>query len=300
MFQILSECSMGHLNADGLKISVVIITCERPDYLKSSLESVFSQVVDPFEVIVVDDCSVANYQDVLDQFHEKSFKYQRLNQRSGANTARNTGVALSSGDIVAFLDDDDIWLDNFLAAHSKCYSKDNSIGAVICGHRILGNESKVNVNPLTLITADELRHGNRFSGMSGFSAKREILTECPFDINLKNGQDWDLFVRLIQNNIKFVNIPQGLFLYRLATPGGITAKAKKMVVADIEPRLLSAQKHRVWLGEKSYKKRVAEQVLSFLPLKKNKLSWIKKSIELVGLNATIRSLMQQVIRKLTK
>ena len=291
---------MAYLNINRPKISVVIITCERPDYLKLSLESVFKQAVAPFEVIIVDDCSAADYQPVLDQFSEKIFVYHRLECRSGANAARNKGVALSSGDIVAFSDDDDIWLDNFLAEHSKCYLADDNIGAVICGHRILGNESKVNVNPLTLITADELRHGNRFSGMSGFSANREILTEYPFDVDLKNGQDWDLFVRLIQNYIKFVNIPKALFLYRLATPGGISTNAKKMVVADIESRLLSAQKHRDWLGEKYYKKRVAEQVLSFLPLRKNKISWIRKSIELVGFNATFIYLMHQVKRKLTK
>lgn len=288
---------MSKLNA---KLSVVIITCERPDFLKSSLESVFKQALKPCEVIVIDDCSTANYKPVLDQFSDKTFVYHRLQRRAGANAARNKGVELSNGDFIAFLDDDDIWLEDFLEEHSNVYLADNNVGAIICGHRILGCETKVNINPLCIVTAEELRHGNRFSGMSGFSAKRELMTEYPFDINLKNGQDWDLFVRLIQNDIKFINIPKALFLYRLATPDGITAKVKKMIVDDIEPRLLSAQKHRDWLGEKYYKKRVAEQVLSFLPLKKNKLSWINKSIRLVGLNATLISLMHQIKRKLTK
>ncbi|MDP5030489.1 glycosyltransferase family 2 protein [Paraglaciecola sp.] len=291
---------MEHSICNKLKFSVVIITCERPDFLKSSLESVFKQALQPCDVIVVDDCSVADYKPVLEQFRDREFVYHRLQCRSGANAARNKGVELSKGDLVAFLDDDDIWHENFLEEHLNAYSTDNNVGAIICGHRILGCEAKVNINPLYLVTAEELRHGNRFSGMSGFSAKRQLLSEHPFDIDLKNGQDWDLFVRLIQADIKFVNIPKALFLYRLATPGGITAKAKKMVVDDIEPRLLSAKKHRDWLGEKYYKKRVAEQVLSFLPLKKNKLSWINKSIRLVGLKATLISLIHQIKRKLTK
>ncbi|MBN24191.1 MAG: glycosyl transferase [Alteromonadaceae bacterium] len=282
---------------DALNISVVIITCERPDYLKTALQSVFEQRLKPYEVIVVNDCSDADYEPVLDVFAHEQINYRRLPQRSGANTARNTGVNMSAGDVVAFLDDDDIWLDNFLSAHQQTYLEDSTIGALICGYKVMGNERKQVINQLTTITADELRLGNRFSGMSGFSAKRSILKSHPFDNELKNGQDWDLFVRIIQSNIRFINIKQALFLYRLQTPDGITAKAKKMSVADVEPRLQSAFKHRVWLGEKYYKKRVAEQVLGFLPNKTSKLSWIKKCIELVGFSFTMKTLFLQFKNK---
>tara|TARA_R110001592_G_scaffold332200_2_gene615450 strand:+ start:5100 stop:6005 length:906 start_codon:yes stop_codon:yes gene_type:complete len=281
-----------------LNVSVVIITCERPDYLKTALQSVFEQTVKPFEVIVVDDCSDADYEMVLGTFAHEQINYRRLPQRSGANTARNTGVEMSSGDIVAFLDDDDIWLDNFVFTHQQSYQEDSAIGALICGYKVMDNEHKQVINSQTIITADELRLGNRFSGMSGFSAKRIVLTAHPFDPALKNGQDWDLFVRLIQSNIKFINIRNALFLYRLQTPDGITAKAKRMAVSDVEPRLQSAFKHKTWLGEKYYKKRVAEQVLGFLPNKTNKLGWIKKSIELVGFTFTLKTLFQQMKNKL--
>jgi glycosyltransferase involved in cell wall biosynthesis len=283
---------------EALNISVVIITCERPDYLKTALQSVFGQTVKPFEVIVVDDCSDADYEPVLDVFAHEQINYRRLPQRSGANTARNTGVDMSSGDVVAFLDDDDVWLDNFVLTHQQAYQDDSAIGALICGYKVMDNESKQVVNHQEIITGDELRLGNRFSGMSGFSAKRIVLMAHPFDPALKNGQDWDLFVRLIQSNIKFINIRQALFLYRLQTPDGITAKAKKMVVSEVEPRLQSAFKHRAWLGEKYFKKRVAEQVLGFLPNKTNKLGWIRKSIELIGIYATFKTLFLQTKNKI--
>tara|TARA_R110001583_G_scaffold73469_1_gene204400 strand:+ start:220 stop:1128 length:909 start_codon:yes stop_codon:yes gene_type:complete len=283
-----------------LNISVVIITCERPDYLKTALQSVFEQTVKPFEVIVVDDCSDSDYELVLGAFAHEQINYRRLPQRSGANTARNTGVDMSSGDVVAFLDDDDVWLDNFVFTHQQSYQKDSAIGALICGYKVMDNEHKHVINRQTVITADELRLGNRFSGMSGFSAKRLVLTAHPFDPALKNGQDWDLFVRLIQSNIKFVNIRQALFLYRLQTPDGITAKAKKMAVADVEPRLQSAFKHRAWLGEKYYKQRLVKQILSFFLYKKNKMGWISKSIAYVGFVNTIKELINQIYSKLKK
>lgn len=281
-----------------MKISVVIITCERPDYLRSSLQSVFEQSQKPYEVIVVNDCSEADYSDVLAMYSEHDINYVLLPVRSGANVARNTGVELASGDVIAFLDDDDIWLSDFLVSHQQQYLSSESIGAVICGHRIMESDNKININKQYEVTADELRHGNRFSGMSGFSAKTLVLREHAFDSQLKNGQDWDLFVRLIQHEVCFVNVQKALFLYREGTPGGITAKVKKMKVEDVTPRLQSAIKHRDWLGEAFYKKRVAEQILSFLPSKNNKLGWINKSIEQVGMTATIKTLANQVLRKI--
>jgi GalNAc5-diNAcBac-PP-undecaprenol beta-1,3-glucosyltransferase len=288
------------LQIQRYKISVVIITCDRPEYLKTALQSVFEQTVKPYEVIVVDDCSNVDCEQVTNGFSNEKIKYHRLSQRSGANTARNCGVEMSSGDIIAFLDDDDIWLKNFVSSHEEYYQQDSQIGALICGYKVMDNERKHSINKRKVINADELRLGNHFSGMSGFSARRPVLIDHLFDPCLNNGQDWDLFVRLVQSDIKFVNITQALFLYRLQTPDGITAKAKRMAISDVDQRLQSAFKHKHWLGEKYYKKRVAEQVLGFLPNKSNKLGWIKKSIELVGFNATFISLIHQVKRKLTK
>ncbi|MFT5815376.1 MAG: GalNAc5-diNAcBac-PP-undecaprenol beta-1,3-glucosyltransferase [Psychroserpens sp.] len=285
---------------EGLKVSVVITTCDRPDYLKTALQSVFEQTVKPYEVIVVDDCSTLDYEDVKNNFSNEKIIYHRLSQRSGANTARNCGVEMSSGDIVAFLDDDDIWLKNFVSSHQEYYQQDSQIGALICGYKVMDNERKHSINKRKVINADDLRLGNQFSGMSGFSARRPVLIDHLFDPCLNNGQDWDLFVRLVQSNIKFVNITQALFLYRLQTPDGITAKAKRMAISDVDQRLQTAFKHKHWLGEKYYKNRVAEQVLGFLPNKSNKLGWIKKSIELVGFNATFIFLIHQVKSKLTK
>ncbi|GAC23348.1 hypothetical protein GMES_1049 [Paraglaciecola mesophila KMM 241] len=283
---------------NSLRPSVVIITHERPDYLKSALQSVLAQTVQPFEIIIVNDCSETDYQPVMAEFSEYDIDYVRLNSKSGANTARNVGVAKATGDVVCFLDDDDVWLENFLEVHESVYRGDSEVEAIICGHRIMGSASKVNINSATRVTAQALRYGNRFSGMSGFSAKRSILLKNLFDTELKNGQDWDLFVRLVQANTQFINLPRVLFLYRKGTPNGITEEVKKMSASNVNARLRSAHKHRKWLGEKLYKRRMAEQILSYLPNKSKKFTWIQKSIELAGVKATIQTLASKVFHRL--
>ena len=286
------------VNLEYIEITVIITTFERPDLLKTSLQSVLSQTTLPLEIIIINDCSEANYQPVLLDFEQHNIKYLCLDKRSGANVARNIGVQAAKGNVIAFLDDDDVWLDIFLENHIQIYLDKPDVGAVVCGHKIMQTPSRINVNPEIYVSANELRHGNRFSGMSGFSAKTSVLRKYPFDPSLKNGQDWDLYVRLVQDQIKFINIPKSLFLYREDTPGSISAKVITMQVSDVEERLQSSIKHRVWLGERFYKKRVSEQVLSLLSHKSNKLAWLRKSIELAGLLATIKTLKQQVMRKL--
>ena len=159
---------------------------------------------------------------------------------------------------------------------------------------------RININSKVLVSAKELRLGNRFSGMSGFSARRSILLQTPFDPELKNGQDWDLYVRLIQRESKFINIRCALFLYRKGTPNGITEEVKKMDLMQIESRLLSARKHRAWLGETAYKRRVAEQILSYLPNKRHKFCWIKKAVELAGCKATIQTLVLKIVHRVSQ
>lgn len=275
-----------------MMISVVIITCERPDYLLGSLKSVMSQTLTPYEIIIVDDCSEADYQPVLDSFPKEKITYLKLPQRSGANAARNQGITSSSGDVIAFLDDDDIWCDDFLEKHAEAHK--GTSDAVICGHKILESEHEININEVEIVTEEELRYGNRFSGMSGFSAKRDVMLKHSFDETLKNGQDWDLFVRIVCDGLIFTNIRQALFLYRRGTPDGITSKAKNMRVDQAETRLSSAIKHKAWLGEKHYKQRVADQLLSFLPKKQNKLGWLVKSIQMAGFIATFKALKKKL------
>ena len=284
------------LNPENINLttSVVIITHNRPDYLEQSLRGVVEQSTKADEVIVVDDFSSVDYSVVLNQFSELNIKYHKLQKPSGANKARNEGIKLASNAIVLLLDDDDIWMPNYILEHLNRYK--NGADAVVSGHQRLGSDI-IKINDSAIVTEDELRKGNRFCGMSGVSAKREILLEHPLDEALGNGQDWDLFVRVCRAQCNFVNIRKAIFYYRMGTPDGITSNVRKMTVDNIDTRLKAAQKHQEWLGDKYYKERVAEQVLSFLPSKKNKLSWIKKSISLIGTVATLSTLLDKIIRK---
>ena len=280
-----------------MEFSVVITTYNRPDYLELSLKSVLEQQVPPKEIIIVDDNSSKSYESVLSEFDDIRIRYVKQPLSGGANVARNRGVDESNSDVIAFLDDDDIWLPEYLAHHREKYL--NGAEAVVSGFKHLGNESKVKVNKDSKVTKSSLVRGNHYCGMSGFSAKRELLLEVSFDETLNNGQDWDMYVRLYKRNISFVNINIPIFLYRFQNEDGIGAKVRKMKPSDIDKRLGSARKHKDFLGDYWFKKRICEQVLFSLKHKDSKVAWIKKAIKIAGYRATLTFFLDGVKRKLS-
>ena len=87
-----------------MQISVVIPTYNRYEVLKRALRSVFTQTHSPFEVIVIDDGSTDETKQILQDFPNIKYFYQK---NSGVSSARNLGIEKSTCDWVAFLDSDD-------------------------------------------------------------------------------------------------------------------------------------------------------------------------------------------------
>lgn len=281
-----------------VKISVVITTCNRPHFLKEALYGISRQNIKPFEIIVVDDCSTESYDNVVSLMESLNVIYLKQPSNVGANAARNIGINKSSGAIVSFLDDDDVWLPNYLSEVHKRYLE--GADAVVTGFKQLGNESILVVNNDKKVTKPSLLRGNTYCGMSGFSCRRKVLEKLQFDETLPNGQDWDMFVRLLTEGMDFRNIPEALFLYRFQNEDGIGAKVRKLAPKDIYPRLASAYKHKEFLGDYWFKKRVSEQVLFSLKHKKNKKDWILLSIRLAGFMATVNFFFRALRRKILK
>ena len=100
-----------------MKLSVVIPTFNRAKLLQRALESVFSQTVLPYEVIVVDDGSTDNTKEIVKNF-PATYLYQK---NKGVSSARNLGIKNSSGDVIAFLDSDDEWLPTKIQTQLPCH-----------------------------------------------------------------------------------------------------------------------------------------------------------------------------------
>jgi glycosyltransferase involved in cell wall biosynthesis len=112
------------------QVSVVIPTFNRPLLLSDALESLTTQTDVPFEVAVINDAGT-DVGNVVSQFKEKlQITYFSLPVNRGLPTARNAGLKYSSGEFVAYLDDDDLYLPGHLKALSERLEAKPHLGLV--------------------------------------------------------------------------------------------------------------------------------------------------------------------------
>ena len=93
------------------KVSVITASYNCAKFIEESIKSVLNQTYDNLELIIVDDCSTDNTEEIVNEYIKKDsrIKFYRLNNNSGAAVARNKGLDEATGRFIAFLDSDDIW-----------------------------------------------------------------------------------------------------------------------------------------------------------------------------------------------
>jgi glycosyltransferase involved in cell wall biosynthesis len=110
------------------KVSVIIPVYNGADYIAEAIQSVLEQTYPNFELIVVDDASPDHTAEVVKGFDDLRLKYLVHQQNRGADRARHTGLQASSGEIIAFLDQDDYFHLEKLQAHVAFLEQNPDIG----------------------------------------------------------------------------------------------------------------------------------------------------------------------------
>jgi glycosyltransferase involved in cell wall biosynthesis len=96
-------------------ISVVIPLYNGRDYIQEALDSVLAQTMPPDEIIVVDDGSTDGSLDIVQRVAQSHPLKVRTKENGGQSSARNSGIAYAHGDLIALLDQDDVWYPHHLA-----------------------------------------------------------------------------------------------------------------------------------------------------------------------------------------
>jgi glycosyltransferase involved in cell wall biosynthesis len=107
-------------------VSVVIPAKNRAKMIGKCLDSVLNQTVKADEIIVVDDNSTDNTKEIVQSYQQYGVKYIPLENKTGAQAARNLGIISATGDYIAFQDSDDEWFDYKLEEQTKLIKSYNS------------------------------------------------------------------------------------------------------------------------------------------------------------------------------
>lgn len=105
-----------------LEIAVVIVSCKRANFLHEALLSVVNQTISPRQIIVVEDGVSESCEAVANRFNGVKYISQTP---GGCGSARNRAVEFLESELIAFLDDDDLWLPNKLEIQSEFLLKGN-------------------------------------------------------------------------------------------------------------------------------------------------------------------------------
>lgn len=127
-----------------MKISVLINTYNYADYICESIQSALSQSRPPDEIIVVDDGSSDGSVELIEmEFKEKSTIHVISQSNHGQLSAFNAGFQQACGDLIFFLDADDIYLGNYIERAVDFYERHPECGFLHCGLERFGNISEV-------------------------------------------------------------------------------------------------------------------------------------------------------------
>lgn len=193
-------------------VSVVIPSFNRAATICRAVDSVINQTYKNIEVIIVDDCSTDNTDEVIRKQYQKQKNviYEKLKKNSGACVARNRGIDLSRGAYIAFLDSDDAFYPEKIAKQMALLKETNYDLCATDYRRIdqYGNETTIKV----IDAQGEELYKNllycNFITTGTLIGKKECFFDTKFDESLPRYQDWDLVLRLCQKyQFCFINEP---------------------------------------------------------------------------------------------
>lgn len=194
-------------------ISVIIPTYNNAQFIRDAIDSVLSQTYKNYEILVIDDGSTDNTKEIIEKYNGKRIKYI-YQENKGLAAARNTGIKASTGELVAFLDSDDMWLPEKLERQISIINGFPNVGLVGCGYYGIDEsgkrvkETKGRDYPDKELLLNNLMMRNVVTGSgSGVLAKKECFNKAGlFDESFRSTEDRDMWYRILKfYDLKFVS-----------------------------------------------------------------------------------------------
>lgn len=125
---------------DGL-VSIIMPSWNTGRFIGESIQSVLNQTYKNWELIIVDDCSTDNTDEIVTSFDDERIRYFRNDKNSGAALTRNKAMREARGEWIAFLDSDDLWMPEKLEKQLS-FMKENGYTFSFTEYEKIDEESK--------------------------------------------------------------------------------------------------------------------------------------------------------------
>ena len=207
-------------------VSVIIPAYNAAHFLPEVIQSVLDQSYRNWEMLVIDDGSTDRTVEIVKEYCEKDDRVHLISKlNEGVSKARNLGVQLAKGELVAFLDSDDLWLSEKLLSHVEFMGQHPKVAVSFARVELIETNGK-STHKLTNNIADNLQpqdlfYSNPTVTTSNLVIRKSVFEQLNgFDDTMKYNEDVDLLFRLsLDAKWKIEGIDQVLTQYRLHSSG---------------------------------------------------------------------------------
>lgn len=229
-----------------MKVSVIVPVYNAAEYLEECLMSIISQTYKNLEIILINDGSKDNSGEICDQYKAVDNRIIVIHQdNQGVSSARNRGIEIASGQLITFVDSDDI-IDPEMVERLCNDLKDDQADIAICSYRTFresGSEDIGNSGRKYVFSKDEAI-ANLISGkyyIGGLCTKlyrTDIIKGCRLDERIRINEDVLMNYYVFQNAQKVVFNDSCMYNYRANVKGatntidGVSGRADEYNVAQ--------------------------------------------------------------------
>ena len=193
-------------------VSIIIPTYNRANTIMKSIDSVLKSTYTDYEIIIVDDCSTDNTEELLKPILTDKVRYIKNSKNKGIAATRNVGIANARGEFIAFNDSDDFWYSTKLEKQMKVMESHPECLLVYCAfERTYLDGRKIRVpsedrTPEGYIYNDLLLNGNVISTQTMLFRKECFEKIGLFNTEVKTIDDYEMALKVAKNGyIGYVN-----------------------------------------------------------------------------------------------
>ncbi len=229
------------------QVSVLMPVYNTASFLHEAMDSILSQTFEDFELIVLNDCSPDNAEEVLDAYDDPRIVRYRGEKNVGLSNVLNVGLYIARGKYIARMDSDDISLPNRLQVQVDYMEAHPEVDLVSVGMQLFGAKEEVWIREQDpeKVKINALFHSPVLHASSVWrkeSFERHVLR---FKQEMVPAEDYDLWTRALLKGLKLVNLPEVLYEYRIHDAQATlqtdktTAKSREVQMAYLREALPS-------------------------------------------------------------
>ena len=198
-------------------VSILMPVYKTGSYLREAMDSVLAQTFTDYELIMLNDCSPDNAEEILDTYNDTRIVRYKGEKNVGLSNVLNVGIGMARGKYIARMDSDDISLPERLQIQVDYLETHPEIDLVSVGMQLFGAKEAVWVRELNpeKVKSEAMFHSPVLHASSVWRKESFEKYGLRFRQEMVPSEDYDLWTRALLNGLKLVNLPEVLYKYRM-------------------------------------------------------------------------------------